>query len=243
MAKSIFVTYNFEGTPYTAGISSGLLESIHCNYIMKLETDTLSGKDINLYFPPNEFPFLTDITGASTGFGWSANKINAIAQIVEGTGTTAVTTSSKWKKIDITDQLVNHIVGNPISSSSLEATNFKLTFIQISAGTTYDLDYLDIATSLSGDTNRLSFGEESFFFGNVKTDIGATVYTTDIVIQLPLNEYNSTTNPTWDGVSSVFISEVGIFNENSELLAVGKFNNPVEKNSTKFRSILFSLDF
>jgi hypothetical protein len=242
MGKTVFVTYNFEGAPYSGGTSLGLNESLHCNYIQRLETDTLTGKDLNFFFPQNEFPFINDMTGG-TGFGWSATKINALVQVVDGTGSTVTAPSQFWKKIDVTDQLVGHTMGSAISQNSLQTTVFKVTFAQVNSAPYYDLAYLSIPTSLSGDTNRLGFGEEVFFFGNVKTDIGATVYTTDIAIQLPLGEYNSTTNPTWDGVSSVYISEVGLFNESSELLAAGKFNYPVQKDSTKFRTILFSLDF
>lgn len=242
MAKTVFVTYNFEGAPFSGGTSLGLNESLHCNYIQKLETDTLTGKDLNFFFSPDSFPFLNDMTGG-TGFGWSAIKINAIVQVVDGTGSTVTAPSQFWKKIDITDQLVDHTIGAAISKNSLEITVFKVTFTQVNSAPIYNLSYLTIPTSLSGDTNKLGFGEEVFFFGNVKTHIGATVYTTDIPIQLPLGEYNSTTNPTWDGVSSVYISEVGIFNENNELFAVGKLNYPIQKDSTKFRTILFSLDF
>ncbi len=242
MAKTVFVTYNFEGAPYSGGTSLGLNESLHCNYIQRLETDTLDGKDLNFFFPPNVFPFINDMSGG-TGYGWSATKVNALVQIVEGIGTTIVSSSNQWKKIDVTNQLVGHTVGNGISENSLTTTVFKLTIPQINAAPIYNLTYLNYPTSLSGDTNRLGFGEEAFFFGNVRTDIGATVYTTDIAVQLPLGNYNSTTNPTWDGVSSVYISEVGIFNENSELFAVGKLNYPIQKDSSKFRTILFSLDF
>lgn len=242
MAKSVFVTYNFEGAPYTATTSLGLSESLHCNFIQKIETDTLNGKDLNFFFPQNAFPFLNNMTGG-TGFGWSAIKINAIVQVVDGTGTTVSASSESWKKIDITDQLVGHTLGSAISQNSLQTTVFKITFAQVNLAPYYDLSYLSIPTSLYSDTNKLGFGEEVFFFGNVKTDIGATVYTTDIAVQLPLGEYNSTTNPTWDGLSSVYVSEVGLFNDNNVLLAAGKFNYPVEKKSSIYRTILFSLDF
>lgn len=242
MSKTVFLTYNFESLPYLNGVSLGLNESIHCNYIQKLETDTISGKDINFFFPEDSFPFLNDMTSGA-GTGWTANKINALVQVVDGTGSTITSESNSWKKIDITSQLVNHISGGTITKDSLTSTVFKITFSQVNSAPNYDLNYLNYPTMLSGDTNKLGFGEEAFFFGNVKTDIGATVYTTDITIQLPLGEYNSTTNPTWDGVSSVYISEVGLFNDNNELLAAGKFNYPVQKDSSKFRTILFSLDF
>ena len=89
----------------------------------------------------------------------------------------------------------------------------------------------------------MGYGEEAFFFGTVRTDIRATVYTTDIPIQLPLNEFNTTTNPTWNGVESVAISEIGIYDDNNNLVAIGKLNHPISKDATIARTIAFQLDF
>jgi len=44
-------------------------------------------------------------------------------------------------------------------------------------------------------------------------------------------------------VSSVAISEVGIYDENKNLVAVGKLNNPIIKDSTISRTISFAIDF
>ena len=58
-----------------------------------------------------------------------------------------------------------------------------------------------------------------------------------------LGQFNSTTNPTWDSVSSVYATEVGIYDSNGNLVAIGKFNDPVEKNSNIARTIEFAIDF
>ena len=57
-----------------------------------------------------------------------------------------------------------------------------------------------------------------------------------------LGDFNSSTNATWDG-QSVFASEIGIYDDNNNLVAIGKFNDPVEKNATLSRTILFAIDF
>jgi hypothetical protein len=62
-------------------------------------------------------------------------------------------------------------------------------------------------------------------------------------INLALNEFNSSNNLTWDGTSSVYISEVGLYDENKNLVAIGKLNNPIQKDSTISKTILFALDF
>jgi hypothetical protein len=64
-----------------------------------------------------------------------------------------------------------------------------------------------------------------------------------MIIDLPMGFYNSTTNPTWDGMSETLISEIGIYDENNNLVAIGKLNNPILKSDSISRNIVFSLDF
>ena len=246
--KTVFITYNFEGGSFEENVNYGFNETIHCNYITKLETDTLEGKDINFFFSSiNDFPFMSDasdISYGNNGYGWNGFKMNAIIQIVDGisdSGTTISPVSSEWKKIDITNQIVNYLSGETINPTALTQTVFNVSIIDYSLAPTYNLDYLNIANV--NDNQSLSFGEETIFFGNIKTEIEAIVYSTDIAVNLPLNQFNSTTNPTWDGTTPVQISEIGIYDDNGNLLAIGKLNYPVAKNSAVSRSILFQMDF
>ena len=50
MANTIYVTYQFEGAPYSADTSYGHSTAIHCNYIEKIVTDNLSNATISLIF-------------------------------------------------------------------------------------------------------------------------------------------------------------------------------------------------
>lgn len=243
---TIFCTYLFESdVPYNMSTTYGYQTAIHCNYIQKLETDNLSGKALNLYFSSaDDFMFLAH-TGTTNGTGFTATRIYALIQIISeicGEDNPNVTPDpAKWMKYDLTDQILNHVIGQPIKKENLVNTLFKVDLNQTVPY--YDLSYLDYPTSLSNDNNKLCFGEEAFFFGNVETDIKATVYTTEIPIVLPLNQYNSTTNPTWDGMSNVYITEIGIYDENNNLVAIGKLNTPISKDSGIARTILFALDF
>ena len=73
MAYTIFVTYQFEGAPYSANTSYGLSTPIHCNYIETIETETLANSTINFLFSENNFPFLADgTTNPFDGYGWTA---------------------------------------------------------------------------------------------------------------------------------------------------------------------------
>lgn len=265
---TIFLTYQFEDSPASASTTYGYSKPIHCNYIQRITTDDIRGKALNMYFPfVNEFGFLADDESFNppiifnfnsiknlNGAGFTATRLNAIIQVVNGISdstTTIKPSPESWFKVDLTDQLNNGLLtngviesgytsGGAISRSVLSNTLFNIEFNTLNVP--YRLDYLNYPSNVS-DENEMGFGEEVFFFGSIKTDIKASVYTTDIPIVLPLNNYNSTTNPTWDGISTVAISEIGIYDDNNNLVGIGKLNYPINKNSTISRTILFQIDF
>lgn len=255
--RTVFLTYMFEtsvisGTTIPAYVQNqgyGYASAIHCNYIQKIETSTLFNKTINMVVPDGSLlPFLKEsfqIDPLYSGEGWSAKRLLALVQIVNATGTTAIADPAKWSVLDVTPQLAGYpFVGGAIPASAFDASTIITIPIQdVLNAPLYDLSYLNNPTKLAGDDNKLAFGEEAFFFGNINTDIQAIAYTTEIPAVLPLNQYNSTTNETWDKSSPVTISEIGIFNENSDLVGIGKLNNPIDKDSTIYRTILFSIDF
>lgn len=256
--KTVYLTYLLETSsitgntvqPYQLGKSFGYSNAIHCNYIEKLETPSLGNKNINFIVPDGSlFPFLRDSFEIQTGFdgyGWSARRLIALVQIVDGTGSTITPDSANWSIIDVTDQLDDYdtFSGTTIPVAAFNSSTVILIRVSdVMNAPKYDLTYLNNPSKLSVDDNKLAFGEESFFFGNVNSEIIAIAYTTEIPAVLPLNQYNSTTNPTWDQLSPVSISEMGIFNNNNDLVGIGKLNSPITKDSTIYRTILFSIDF
>lgn len=240
---TVFVTYQFEDSPASASTSYGYASSIHCNYIQTITTNNLAGKALNMFFSgTDDLLFLAD-SGSTNGTGFTATKLNALVQIVNGisdTGTTIKPSSSGWFKVDVTDQINNHVVGDVINKDNLVNTLFNVEFNTLSDP--YTLEYLNYPSNFATE-DAMGFGEEAFFFGTVRTDIKATVYTTDIPIDLPLNSYNSTTNSTWDETTPVTISEIGIYDNNNNLVGIGKLNYPINKDSTIARTIAFQLDF
>ncbi len=238
---------------YTAFISyiftlTGYSQAIHCNYINRLEMDAQDPyvQKINIRFPnEDDFKFLNSNIGATTGF--SATKVFALVQIVQYSGVTNLSEvkpdPTKWYKYEITNQISGYTAGQLISPADMVNVVFEIPLLTYGSGNfvLYNLNYINYPAPI--ETNILAFGDEVYFFGNVESDIEADVYTTDLSINLALNEFNSSTNPTWDGISSVAISEVGIYDENKNLVAVGKLNNPIIKDSTISRTISFAIDF
>jgi hypothetical protein len=243
--KTIFITYQFENQPYSASTDYGFSSALHCRYITTLTTDVLTAKKVGLYFDANtDFPFMASAT-TSSGEGFTATKINVLLQIQDGITDETVKirpNADEWRKYDVTSQIINHTVGNRISPENLVATTYNIDFNN-NSGDTYNLDYLNYPTLIQESDENLSFGEETIFFGTVRTDIIAKVYSTEIPINLSLNEFNFSTNPSWNGSESVYITEIAIYDNNGIQVAKGKLNFPIEKNSNVARSILFGLDF
>jgi len=247
MAYTVFTTYILAPTGITG---YGYSQAIHCNYInpVLLNTDTPEIMELNMSFPKiEEFKFLSN-NGNLTGF--TVNKIYMLLQIVAGT-TNVKPLPDKWKIYDLTGQIENHVIGAPLTASGLTQQSFivKLNKYYDTPSPTnpfipYDLSYLNYPSRQSTDDDKLCFGDEVYFMGNVNTDIHADVYTTDLSIVLPLNQFNSSTNPTWKNSGlPVTISEIGVYDANKILVGTLKINDPIDKNSQISRTILFALDF
>lgn len=243
MEATIYITYQFESTAYDATNNFGYTTPIHCNYIKKLTTeDYNNSRAISVSFSnQDDFKFLVNALNELQGEGYSANRLNILVNVVEGIDEPPVL--DDWKIINVTSQIDNHTVGNLIDRVNLETSIFTVKKSDVDSAVTYDLSYLDYPSSLEADDDRLAWGEESYFFGTVRADIKAKAFTTDIAVTLPLNEFNESTNPTWDETKDVYISEVGIYDDNNDLVAIGKINSPIKKNNTISRTIGFQIDF
>jgi len=233
---TIYTTYALVMTGNTAGYNN----AIHCNYIntKQIETDNITIQEISLNFQSSDdFRFLSSTV--ETGF--TAHRIYLIAQVVqEVSGVTTKPNPSNWKYLDVTNQITGY-VGGLLTKELITSVVYKMPLNNYDSYSIYNLYYLNYPSE--GQNNLLNFGDETYFFGNVTTDIKADVYTLDLSISLPLNEFNSSTNSTWDGVSKVYMTEIGLYDENKNLVAIGKLNNPVPKDATISRTLLFALDF
>jgi len=220
----------------------GYSDAIHCNYINSIEFEDINNKEFNIYFQdPEEFKFLSAVQGS----GFTAHKIIVLAQLINlETGQTEPK-SDEWAVFDVTEQVSGYTSGQTISAQQLTSMVFRVPInlynLAITSGNLYSLDYLGYPSDISED--KLSFGDETYFIGNVTSSVEAIAYTTDLAINLPLDEFNSTTNPTWDQESEVYITEVGLYDDKKNLVGIAKLNNPIPKDSTISRTIVFGLDF
>lgn len=234
----VYITYGFDCDTYQNGKSLGFGNTIHCNYIQEFNMSDPFSNNIDFYFNNIDyFKHLYDGVDKNTVF--SINNVYGIVQIID-LGTDEVLQSDKWKKIDVTDQITDY-GNNSVTPEQITDSIFSITYDMYSHSDYYSLDMLNYASI--GETNNLALGDETFFFGNVVTDIEAIGHTMEIPIPLNIGEFNYTTNPTWDGSSELLISEVGIYDGDYNLVAIGKFNAPITKTESISRTVVFNMDF
>jgi len=95
---------------------------------------------------------------------------------------------------------------------------------------------------------NLQFGDERFFYGNLTTFIGATIYKTIFDIRISGDEFKETTNPTRSKDTStnppnIKVTEIGIYDTDNNLVCIGKLSTPVSLTSGNIIMLELSMDF
>ena len=129
------------------------------------------------------------------------------------------------------------LLENQISSE----TGFILTKSQWESAPTFDLSYLNIAEE--GCEDDLQFGDERFFYGNIRTDIGACVYKSIFDLKIDSNDFKKTDNPTWVSTQDLAFNEIGIYDEQQELVIISKVSKPQTLDLNSIFKVEVSLDF
>jgi hypothetical protein len=212
--ERMWVTYRFD-------TNTGATSSLHCNYytVIKPEnTVTANTQNVAVRFGP-EFNFLSQEQFS----GFSANSMKLLCQIV--TGDTRPS-STAWREIDVTTGLT--LSNGYITQDSLTGVTFQITidnYTPTTGVTLYELsNYIDIPQN--GQTNTLNFGDEYYFYGNLKTDISATIYEMKYLINLGRNQFTNTSNPTWTKGTKSYVTEIGLYDANKDLIVISKLQSP-----------------
>ena len=228
-SKTLWITYRLDSTGYT--------NSLHCNYYQKMvgpDTGcTITAQNGAVKFG-DEFPFLF-ANGSLSGF--SANQIKILTQ---RTDTGSLPTPNGWKLIDFTSQIASTRVNGYIPKSGLTKTTFVISESNYSGGTTYELNqFIDLPEN--GESTKLNFGDEYFFYGNIQTGIVATIYDMRYAINLVNTQFLTSTNPTYSSSGKKYVTEIGLYNSNKELMVISKLSSPTLREGSQQYNI--SLDF
>ncbi len=213
----LWITYRFTNTGFT--------NSLHCNYYMKIqgpdEECDPTEKNVILRFG-NEFPFLR--TGSGCDGGFYAENLIVLAQKVVGD---IKPNPNNWKKIDITDQIDPSTISSGfLTLGSLTGTTFVIDNERYTNGTLYNLDDYISLPDLGQNNNCLNFGDEYYFYGNIETDIEATIFQMKYIVNLTMDQFKISSNPTWTSGSTIYVSEIGLFDEDKDLVVVSKLQSP-----------------
>lgn len=230
-SETLFLTYIFSNSAFT--------NSLHCNYYSTITGNDQSllpgASDILIRFG-NEFPFLQSTFTTPSGF--TANEFKLIAQKVSS-GTTRPSATA-WKEINVMSQLSATTIGGRLTQSGMTGTTIQLTNSMYNSASPYRLDnYINLpAVGQTGLT--LNFGGEYFFFGNIRTDIQATIYVMNFLCNLGQTQFFDSSNPTWNG-GNPYVTEVGLYNADKELMVISKIQSPEKRQGIQQYPI--KLDF
>ena len=251
----LWVTYMFAN-------SSGMTSGLHCNYYVYEEYDGVEPLfDVGITLG-QEFPYLRPFattpptTDPLAGTGWEADRLYILTQFVANGSASMNPAPQSWNYKDVTSLIPNHTSGNTITADNLIGHTFYLTandFHNTCPGFTAQTSYVlnnFITVAQKTQPERLQFGDEYFFYGTMETDIMATIYEMRHVVQIGANQYTNSTNPTWIdytttvGYENPRLTEIGLFdNENGfpDLMAIAKFQSPVERTGTQ--QFVITIDF
>jgi hypothetical protein len=251
--QTIYLTYSLENTAVT-----GLTSSLPCQYYIKVTNNTSVGKDIAFRIAETDLlPYMRKIEDVGyDGYGFYANSFKLLYQIVDDS--TARPDPSDWKVYDFTSTGITTTSNATIDPVLLEnqtpgsvdcgvSTGFVLDLIKDSGSTSFDL-YSLLNMAPSNQPSYLQFGDERFFYGNLQTFIGATIYKTIFDIRINGAQFNTTTNPTRStdlatNPPTIRVTDVGIYDSSQNLVCIGKLSTPVKLTAGNTIMLELSLDF
>jgi hypothetical protein len=209
--QRFWVSYLFES-------QTGVTSSLHCNYYSVIQpTDSVTANTQNVAVRfGGEFNFLS--TNQFSGF--SATSMKIICQMVTG-DTRPVSTA--WREIDVTSSMT--LSNGFITQNSITGTTFQITAEDYNSAIPYQLqNYIDLPEN--GEPDVLNFGDEYYFYGNLETDISATIYEMRYLINLGRNQFTNTSNPTWSSGTKSYITEIALYDNNKDLIVISKLQSP-----------------
>jgi hypothetical protein len=172
--------------------------------------------------------------------GFSANSIKLLVQKVSGDTKPSQT---EWREIDVTSDISSTLLNGYLTVSGITGNTFQIdgTIFDNAAPNTYNLsNYIDIP--LLGSTGpTLNFGGEYYFYGSLETDIAATIYEMKYLVNLGRNQFTNTSNPTWISGTTSYVTEIGLYDSNYNLIVISKLQSPEKRQGVQ--QYVVKLDF
>lgn len=246
--QTIYLTYVLE----ISGLTGGLKNSLPCQKFVKITNNSSSSKDISFMLSDIDLlPYMRKIENVSyDGLGFYATNFKLLYQIVANPNDRP--DSGSWLIYDYTSPAITSVSGETIDPTLLESqssltTGFILDNSVLTSSTIFDLTTL-LNLPLNNQPDYLQFGDERFFYGNIQTFIGATIYKTIFDIRVDSNQFIETSNSTRSkdlstNPPNIKVTEVGIYDSQLNLVSIGKMSKPVELTPGKTIIFELSMDF
>lgn len=249
----------------SGGVGTGLLP-VNSTMYVTYSIDNESGVGITPALPNQNFSSITNTSSSSKDVQFNIEDVDLLnymrSDAISGgfygdtfkvmyqiTTNGSRPTSGNWKVLDFTSSVLS---GSYIDPIDLEEQNplvpsprFQLSQSVDATATTYSV----VSTLNMPDITApeiLQFGDEKFFYGNVETYIGATIFKTIFKISINASDFNSTTNVTRISSTNppnIRVSEVGVYDSDGDLVIISKLSVPVELTPGKTVILELSMDF
>jgi hypothetical protein len=129
-----------------------------------------------------------------------------------------------------------------ITQSGLTSNTFVITDDLYSSAPPYILSsFISLPTGTTTNNTTLNFGDEYYFYGSLETDIQATIYEMRYKINLSQAEFQNSSNPSWSQGILPYISEIGLYDNEYNLMIVSKLQSPVQRQG--LQQFLVKFDF
>jgi hypothetical protein len=245
----MYLTYWLEnvgtGTTGTTTITTPILPSQR--YIV-VDNDTNSDKDVQFRINNvGQLPYMRKREDVLyDGYGFFADTFKVLSQIVS-ISSQSRPLPSNWRVTDFTSTNITGNSGETINPKLFEnqnpnITGFILTGSLYTGSSIFNLG-AELDMSNASYYDRLTLGDERLFYGNLRTHIGATIYKSLFNINIDGASISSSSNPTFEFGDDRYISEVGILDNNQNLVLVGKLSRPIRISDSTTASIELTIDF
>jgi hypothetical protein len=228
----LWVTYGFGG-PW---------QGMHCNYYQRItgmSGDTPSTMNVTVTFG-GDFAG-NDCMTQGTFYGYSANQFFVLAQ--RTTSDVLRPNPADWRLIDFTTTLsdAGYVDANGfIDPVGMQSLNFTISNTNYEAASAYNINNF-LRLPVSDTDSELNFGDEFYFYGEIQTDIEATIYEMRYLINLPNNQFVNSSNPTWTTDFTPHMSEIGLYDSDKNLVVLSKFQSPQIREG--IQQVAVKLDF
>jgi PKD repeat protein len=223
-ATTYYMTYQIFDSGGTRSMGSfGLdpvkLEPMHCRYIQSITPSVSSSLNVQVE------PLYGSVTGTTEPQGYIPYKL----KLLMATGSTVFEGPDSDSWAYVYEAIWTGNTGGSIVSITADpyaTANYTSHTLFESSGFNASNAYIGIE-----DPGMV------YISGNYESSI----YKVSAVAVAKSSEFNQTQNKTWNN-GSVYISEVGIYNNENDLIMVGKLSKPIEKNSQKYVTVKLELD-